>query len=38
MDLTGGRLVARDSAENLRTAFAADTLAEVYVKAMAKAA
>jgi ABC-2 type transport system ATP-binding protein len=33
--IRGGRLLARDSADNLRVAFAADTLAEVYVKAMA---
>jgi ABC-type multidrug transport system ATPase subunit len=36
--IRGGRLLARDSAHNLRTAFAADTLAEVYMKAMAQAA
>jgi ABC-2 type transport system ATP-binding protein len=36
--IRGGRLLARDSADNLRVAFAADTLAEVYVKAMAQAA
>ena len=36
--IRGGRLLARDSAANLRATFAADTLAEVYVKAMAAAA
>jgi ABC-2 type transport system ATP-binding protein len=36
--IRGGRLLARDSAANLRSAFAAETLAEVYVKAMAAAA
>ncbi|MEZ5123377.1 MAG: ABC transporter ATP-binding protein [Solirubrobacterales bacterium] len=36
--IRGGHLLARDSAANLRAAFAADTLAEVYVKAMAQAA
>src|SRR5919202_4114400 len=30
-----GRLIARDSAEGLRDAYAADSLADVYVKAMA---
>ncbi|HEY8581704.1 MAG TPA: ABC transporter ATP-binding protein [Capillimicrobium sp.] len=33
--IRGGRLLARDSADNLRAAYGADTLAEVYVKAMA---
>jgi ABC-2 type transport system ATP-binding protein len=33
--IRGGRLLARDSAPGLREAFAADTLADVYVKAMA---
>lgn len=33
--IRGGRLLARDSAANLRAAYGADTLAEVYVKAMA---
>ncbi len=33
--IRGGRLLARDSAEGLRAAYAADTLADVYVKAMA---
>jgi ABC-2 type transport system ATP-binding protein len=33
--IRGGRLLARDSADNLRAAYDADTLAEVYVKAMA---
>ncbi len=33
--IRGGRLIARDSADNLRAAFDASTLAEVYVKAMA---
>ena len=33
--IRGGRLLARDSAPRLREAFAADSLADVYVKAMA---
>ncbi len=33
--IRGGRLLARDSAAGLREAFGADTLADVYVKAMA---
>jgi ABC-2 type transport system ATP-binding protein len=33
--IRGGRLLARDSATGLREAFAADSLADVYVKAMA---
>jgi ABC-2 type transport system ATP-binding protein len=33
--IRGGRLLARDSAAGLREAFAADSLADVYVKAMA---
>jgi ABC-2 type transport system ATP-binding protein len=33
--IRGGRLLARDSASGLREAFAADSLADVYVKAMA---
>jgi ABC-2 type transport system ATP-binding protein len=33
--IRGGRLLARDSASNLREAWAADSLADVYVKAMA---
>jgi ABC-2 type transport system ATP-binding protein len=33
--IRGGRLLARDSAIGLREAFAADSLADVYVKAMA---
>jgi ABC-2 type transport system ATP-binding protein len=33
--IRGGRLLARDSAPNLREAFEADSLADVYVKAMA---
>jgi ABC-2 type transport system ATP-binding protein len=33
--IRGGRLLARDSALGLREAFAADSLADVYVKAMA---
>src|SRR3954464_5965843 len=33
--IRGGRLLARDSADGLREAFAADSLADVYVKAMA---
>ena len=33
--IRGGRLLARDSAEGLRETFGADTLADVYVKAMA---
>jgi ABC-2 type transport system ATP-binding protein len=32
--IRGGRLLARDSAEGLREAFEAETLADVYVKAM----
>jgi ABC-2 type transport system ATP-binding protein len=32
--IRGGRIIARDSAEGLRAAFAADSLADVYVKAM----
>jgi ABC-2 type transport system ATP-binding protein len=33
--IRGGRILARDSADGLRRAYAADTLADVYVKAMA---
>jgi ABC-2 type transport system ATP-binding protein len=33
--IRGGRLLARDSADGLRTAYEADSLADVYVKAMA---
>ncbi len=33
--IRGGRLVARDTADGLREAYDADTLADVYVKAMA---
>src|SRR3954449_5196743 len=33
--IRGGRLLARDSAEGLRDTFGADSLADVYVKAMA---
>jgi ABC-2 type transport system ATP-binding protein len=33
--IRGGRLIARDSAEALREAYEADSLADVYVKAMA---
>jgi ABC-2 type transport system ATP-binding protein len=33
--IRGGRLLARDSAPNLRAAWGADSLADVYVKAMA---
>ncbi len=33
--IRGGRLVARDTADGLRSAYAADSLADVYVKAMA---
>jgi ABC-2 type transport system ATP-binding protein len=33
--IRGGRLLARDSASNLRQTWAADSLADVYVKAMA---
>jgi ABC-2 type transport system ATP-binding protein len=33
--IRGGRLLARDTAPGLRAAFAADSLADVYVKAMA---
>jgi ABC-2 type transport system ATP-binding protein len=33
--IRGGRLIARDSAEGLRETYAADSLADVYVKAMA---
>jgi ABC-2 type transport system ATP-binding protein len=36
--IRGGRLLARDTADGLREAYAADTLADVYVKAMAGAA
>ena len=35
--IRSGRLIARDSAEGLREAFGAETLADVYVKAMAAA-
>jgi ABC-2 type transport system ATP-binding protein len=35
--IRGGRIIARDSAEGLRAAFAADSLADVYVKAMGAA-
>jgi ABC-2 type transport system ATP-binding protein len=35
--IRGGRLLARDSAQGLRDAFDAETLADVYVKAMAAA-
>jgi ABC-2 type transport system ATP-binding protein len=35
--IRGGRLLARDSAEGLRVSFGAETLADVYVKAMAAA-
>jgi len=35
--LRGGRIIARDTADNLREAYAADSLAGVYVKAMAAA-
>jgi ABC-2 type transport system ATP-binding protein len=35
--IRGGRIIARDSAEGLRAAFAADSLADVYVKAMGTA-
>ena len=33
--IRGGRLLARDSAAGLRETYAADSLADVYVKAMA---
>jgi ABC-2 type transport system ATP-binding protein len=33
--IRGGRLIARDSAEGLRSAYEAESLADVYVKAMA---
>ncbi len=33
--IRGGRLIARDSADGLRAAYEADSLADVYVKAMA---
>jgi ABC-2 type transport system ATP-binding protein len=33
--IRGGRLLARDSADGLREMFEADSLADVYVKAMA---
>jgi len=33
--IRGGRLIARDSAANLRVAYGAASLADVYVKAMA---
>ena len=32
--IRGGRLIARDSADGLRAAYEADSLADVYVKAM----
>jgi ABC-2 type transport system ATP-binding protein len=35
--IRGGRLLARDSSAGLRAAYAADSLADVYVKAMASA-
>jgi ABC-2 type transport system ATP-binding protein len=35
--IRGGRLLARDTAQGLRDAFEANTLADVYVKAMATA-
>jgi ABC-2 type transport system ATP-binding protein len=35
--IRGGRIIARDSAAGLRSAFAADSLADVYVKAMGAA-
>src|SRR5215210_2599989 len=35
--IRGGRMIARDSAEGLRAAFDAQSLADVYVKAMASA-
>src|SRR3954466_3693811 len=35
--IRGGRLIARDSAEGLRTHYQADSLADVYLKAMASA-
>jgi ABC-2 type transport system ATP-binding protein len=35
--IRGGRLLARDSADGLREAYEADTLADVYVKAMGQA-
>ncbi len=33
--IRGGRIIARDTANGLRTAYGADTLADVYVRAMA---
>jgi ABC-2 type transport system ATP-binding protein len=33
--IRGGRLLARDTAEGLREAYEADSIADVYVKAMA---
>jgi ABC-2 type transport system ATP-binding protein len=36
--IRGGRIIARDSADRLRAAYAADSLADVYVKAMARPA
>jgi ABC-2 type transport system ATP-binding protein len=36
--IRGGRLLARDSAEGLRTIYGGTTLADIYVKAMASAA
>jgi len=33
--IRGGRIIARDTADGLRTAYGADTLADVYVRAMA---
>jgi len=35
--IRGGRIIARDSAEGLRAAFGAESLADVYVKAMGSA-
>jgi ABC-2 type transport system ATP-binding protein len=35
--IRGGRIIARDSAQGLRATFAADSLADVYVKAMGSA-
>ena len=35
--IRGGRIIARDSAAGLRDAFAAESLADVYVKAMGTA-
>ena len=35
--IRGGRVIARDTADGLRLSYDADSLADVYVKAMASA-